>query len=159
MSFRSFMQLCFLLRFCLSSCEKVDHYVEKTKRVLKRDDAPKQVVGLPEEEKITFVPPPPEPVKMEPVINKKAKNFDYLRFFWHFKNGFFFFGCLPSPPPLYCTQLKTAITVFPNWFILNLVSWWSRVFLLSRGLLFVYLNILDYKLFYLVVIFIVIKVK
>jgi peptidoglycan/xylan/chitin deacetylase (PgdA/CDA1 family) len=31
------------------------------------------VVGLPEDEKVNNVPPPPEPVKMIPVINKKAK--------------------------------------------------------------------------------------
>ncbi|MDF1752906.1 MAG: polysaccharide deacetylase family protein [Verrucomicrobiales bacterium] len=73
MHFRRLLLASLFMGFCFTSCEKVDPYVEKLKRVLKRDEAPKQVVGLPDEEKITHVPPPPEPVKMEPVINKKAK--------------------------------------------------------------------------------------
>ena len=62
-----------LLSFSLSSCEKVKPYAAKLQKALKRDSEPKQVVGLPAEEMMTEVPPPPEPVKMEPVINKKAR--------------------------------------------------------------------------------------
>ncbi|MDF1816025.1 MAG: polysaccharide deacetylase family protein, partial [Verrucomicrobiales bacterium] len=73
MKIQRLLPLILLTAFSLSSCDKVDPFVEKAKRVLGRDKAPKQVVGLPEEEKLSNVPPPPEPVKMEPVINKKAK--------------------------------------------------------------------------------------
>ncbi len=57
----------------LASCEKADPYVDRLKGALERDSAPKQVVGLPDDEKLGVIPPPPEPVEMKPSVNKLAR--------------------------------------------------------------------------------------
>lgn len=59
------------LSFFLSGCEKVKPYLSSMKEVLDRElveeeDRPKPIA--PED-----IPPPPEPVKMEPVVNKEAR--------------------------------------------------------------------------------------
>lgn len=54
----------------LVSCEKVAPYVEKAKKVLNRAPEP-EPEALPEVE--GPIPPPPQPVKMEPTINKDAR--------------------------------------------------------------------------------------
>ncbi len=62
-----------LLTFTFSSCGKAELYIQQIKQALQREKTPKQVAGLPDSEKATFTPLPPEPVKMETVINKKAR--------------------------------------------------------------------------------------
>ena len=61
------------LSLATTSCERAKPLVAKVREALERDAEPKQVAGLPESEKSGEKPAPPEPVKMEPVINKKAR--------------------------------------------------------------------------------------
>ncbi|MEM7698383.1 MAG: polysaccharide deacetylase family protein [Verrucomicrobiota bacterium] len=54
----------------VSGCEKVKPYVLTAKEILDRDTAPALADRA---EPIEEIPPPPEPVAMEPVINKEAR--------------------------------------------------------------------------------------
>lgn len=77
MKFPPFPQLCLALAVFFSSClfltgcEKVKPYLETVKNALDRETAEEAAARKPLAS--AEIPPPPAPVKMEPVINKEAR--------------------------------------------------------------------------------------
>lgn len=65
-----FAALCFVPVF--SGCEKAAPYLEKVKESLDRQTAAEEEAAA-EEVAEAYIPPPPAPVKMEPVVNKEAR--------------------------------------------------------------------------------------
>lgn len=62
----------FAVLFALSGCEKVSPYVDTMKEAIDRDKIEEEKRQA-EAKIVENIPPPPEPVKMEPVVNKEAR--------------------------------------------------------------------------------------
>lgn len=68
---RSALACCLGAGFFLTSCEKAAPYLDTVKKALDRETAEETAARKPLAE--ADIPPPPAPVKMEPVINKEAR--------------------------------------------------------------------------------------
>lgn len=69
--FPSTLPILFGAALCLVSCEKAGPYLDRVKQALDRETESEIAARKPKAE--SEIPPPPAPVKMEPVINKEAR--------------------------------------------------------------------------------------